>query len=210
MLHVHNVCKTLRGRRVLDDVSLVCEEGAITVLTGANGAGKSTLLKIIAGVMEPDRGALTIAGSDRAHAPGRARQALGYVPERANPPGHMTGEELLYLVRALKGAPPLADDIRAQLGIDAIANQRIERLSLGERRRVCLAAAMVGAPRLLVLDEPTNGLDVGGIAVLGELLRECKTRSAAVLLATHDVPFADSLADARLHLDRGQLVVPAQ
>ena len=207
-LLVDDVRKSLGGRRVLDEVSFECARGEITVLTGHNGAGKSTLLEIVAGIMEPDRGTVTIAGRDLARDPRRARQALGYVPEAANPPGHMSANELFDLVRALKGAAPLADELREQLGIEAVAGQRIARLSLGERRRVCLAAALIGEPSVLVLDEPTNGIDASGLVVLSGLLQERKSAGAAVLMATHDAGFAAELADMHLCLENGCLLPP--
>ncbi len=205
ILRVDEVRKTLGGRRVVDEVSFECAEAEITVLSGHNGAGKSTLLKMIAGVMASDAGCIEIAGHSLGARPRAARQALGYVPEAANPPGHMTGEELFQLVAALKQSAPLAGDIRDALAIEHIAKSRIERLSLGERRRVCLAAALIGDPELLVLDEPTNGLDVGGVKTLAELLSARRSAGAAVLLATHDAKFAESIADARLHMVKGRL-----
>ena len=206
ILTVEGLSKRLGTRRVIDDLSLACDGGQITILTGDNGAGKSTLLALIAGILQPDRGAIAIAGADHRRQPRAARRALGYVPEAANPPGHLTGDELFGLVCQLKQAPPLAVDIRAALAIERIADARIERLSLGERRRVCLGAALIGEPALLVLDEPTNGLDKDGIATLIELLRDRRTAGAAVLIATHDRAFADQLADVHMHLRDGQLI----
>lgn len=205
ILSVEDVYKR-RGRQVvLDDLSMTCEAGEITILTGDNGAGKSTLLAVIAGVLDADRGVVSICGTDLRRRPRAARQLLGYVPEAANPPGHMTGQELFALVSRLKQSALLGDDVRAALGLERLAHARIERLSLGERRRVCLGAALVGEPALLVLDEPTNGLDRDGVEILVSLLMERKDRDTAVLIATHDRAFADRVADVRLHLRDGQL-----
>ena len=205
MLEVSHLYKRLGGRRIIDDVSLTCDASEITILTGDNGAGKSTLLSLIAGIVAPDRGTVEIRGADLVRRPRRARRALGYVPEAANPPGHLTAEELFALVSRLKGTAPLASAIREQLELPAIAHARIERLSLGERRRVCLAAALIGEPSLLVLDEPTNGLDKQGSATLVELMRAHRERGAAILIATHDRAFADQIADVRVHLETGRI-----
>ena len=202
ILDVSDIRKRLGARRVIDDLSFSCDSGEITILTGANGAGKSTLLALVAGVMQPDRGTIVIAADDGARS---SRQALGYVPEAANPPGFLSGAELFDLVRQLKGAAALNEEIHRALGLGAIEHSRIERLSLGERRRVCLAAALIGDPALLVLDEPTNGLDVDGVSTLVQLLRDARERGAAILIATHDRAFADQVADVRLHLAGGQL-----
>lgn len=205
LLHVDTVRKRLGRRRIIDDLSLTCDGGEITILSGDNGAGKSTLLGLIAGILTVDRGSITIAGADLQRRPRAARRALGYVPEAANPPGYLTGEELFRLVARLKGAAPLSPDVRTALALDRIADARIERLSLGERRRVCLGAALVGDPAVLVLDEPTNGLDKDGVATLVSLLDERRSLGAAILIATHDRGFADEVADIRLHLQDGQL-----
>ncbi len=159
MLAVRDLQKRLGGRRVLDQLSLDCDAGTITAIVGPNGAGKSTLLAILAGVMEPDAGSVDIDGASITRQRTRARARLGYVPEAADPPPHLTVDELIALVVALRRAAPLAAEIRQQLGTEPLGHQRIDRLSLGERRRACLAAALVGDPGLLVLDEPTNGLD---------------------------------------------------
>ena len=194
MLRVHDVVKRLGGKRVLNRVSLELDGGALAVL-GANGCGKTTLLRVIAGVLPTDEGTVTIDGKPAA----RSRARLGFVPEAADAPAHLTVDELLALVAALRRAPALEADLKQRLGLDATAGQRIGSLSLGQRRRACLGAALVGAPPLLILDEPTNGLDPGGVELLGELLRD-QARRGAVLIATHDLPFADAIGARRLDL----------
>lgn len=204
ILNVESLRKRLGARRVIDDISLSCEAGEITVLTGDNGTGKSTLLALITGVMKADAGTVLITPeSDSGQR--QTQHPVSYVPEAANPPGYLTGAELFELVRQLKSAPPLAAEVHQALGLAAIEHSRIERLSLGERRRVCLATALIGDPALLVLDEPTNGLDVSGVATLVTLLLACRERGAAMLIATHDREFADQVADIRLHLADGVL-----
>ena len=191
-LRLVDVGKRLGGRRVLDKVGLELDGGALAVV-GPNGCGKTTLLRIVAGVLVPDEGDVLLDG----HRLDRAR--LGYVPEAADPPAHLTVDELLALVAALRRAPPLAPTRKAELGLDGIAGQRLGSLSLGQRRRACLGAALVGGPWLLVLDEPTNGLDPAGVDLLARLLREHAARGA-ILLATHDLAFADGLGARRLAL----------
>jgi ABC-type multidrug transport system ATPase subunit len=202
-----------RGRRrVLADVSLAAARGELVALVGANGAGKSTLLGAIGGVLAPDRGAVTVDGAsvwgaerDRR----RARRAIGYVPEAADPPGYLTCDEVLALVAATKRAPALAPALRDRLGLDPIADVRIDRMSLGQRRRACLGAALVGDPALLVLDEPDNGLDPSGADTLVAVLRERAQAGAAVLIASHDAALVDRLGARRVHLADGRVVDPA-
>jgi ABC-2 type transport system ATP-binding protein len=206
LLSVASISKRLGRRRVLVDVSFDCPAEKITCVCGANGAGKTTLLRIIAGVMEPDRGSIRLGGKAITGRHVAARRQMGYVPEGADPPGHLTVEELFALVAALKGAKLPESGLRERLGVDALAHLRIERLSLGERRRACLAAALVGDPAVLVLDEPTSGLDAGGARALADILCERRERGTAILIATHDAELVAELADLRLQLVDGRLV----
>ena len=203
------------GRRVLGDITLAARRGELVALVGANGAGKSSLLAAIAGVLAPDRGAVLVGGASVWGAERerrRARRAIGYVPEAADPPGHLTGEEVLALCAAVKGASPLDPALRARLLIEAggaIAVARIDRMSLGMRRRACLGAALVGDPAVLVLDEPDNGLDPGGVDTLVAVLRERAEAGAAVVIASHDEGLVDRLGARRVALREGRLADPA-
>ncbi|HUQ08590.1 MAG TPA: ABC transporter ATP-binding protein [Kofleriaceae bacterium] len=203
MIEVRDVTKRRGGRIVVDEVSFVVKGGEVAALVGANGAGKSTLLAIVAGSLAPDRGWVAIAGATS----GRRRQ-LGYVPEAADPPGHLTGGELLSLAAALRGAPPLDEQTRKRLGVETLDGHRIERMSLGQRRRACLAAALVGDPVALVLDEPDNGLDVDGLDALVELIAAATARNAAVLVATHDPAVRTRLGAREIVLDGGKVAAP--
>ena len=122
------------------------------------------------------------------------------MPEAGDPPPHLTVAELGALVAALKRVDAALPVERLQLA--GFLDQRIGSLSLGQRRRACLAAALLGDPWLLVLDEPTNGLDPGGAEVLAGLLREHTAAGGAALVATHDLRFADAVAAERLDLSR--------
>jgi ABC-2 type transport system ATP-binding protein len=194
-LRVRDLGKRLGGRWVLRRLSFTVDAGVAAIL-GANGAGKTTLLRLIAGVLEPDEGQVFLR--DRPVA--RARAEVGYVPEAADPPLHLTVAELLALVAALRRAPPLAGAVAASLGVDALAGQRLGSLSLGQRRRACVAAALVGAPWLLLLDEPTNGLDAAGAALLVRLVADHVAGGGCAVVATHDLAFADAVAARRIEL----------
>ena len=191
------------GRRVLGGLCLKAEAGEIVGVVGPNGAGKSTLLAIIAGALPPGDGevlieGISVWGPERERR--KARRLLGYVPEAADPPGHLIADEVLALVAAVKGSQPLESAVRTRLGIDPIAAVRIDRMSLGQRRRTCLAAALVGAPGLLVLDEPDNGLDPAGARLLAELIREQASSGVTVILATHDDGLMDAVGARRVPL----------
>ncbi|MBI4956133.1 MAG: ATP-binding cassette domain-containing protein [Myxococcales bacterium] len=204
-LVVTGIDKRLGGKVVLAGASLACARGELVALTGENGAGKSTLLRIVAGELLPDAGRMTLDGTplDTAHA--AARRELGYVPEGACPLPLLTVAELAALVAALKGAPPAPESLVLRLGVGPFLCERMGSLSLGQRRRACLLLALVGAPWLLVLDEPTNGLDAEGVAMLAELLAEHAGAGGAALFATHDLDFADGLGARRLALAGGRV-----
>ena len=202
-IDVHAVGKRRGGRWVLDDVSFTVEAGEVTALVGGNGAGKSTLLACAAGALEPDRGWIAIAGATS----GRRRH-VGYAPEAGDAPGHLTGAELWALVAALRGGPATrgVDDAAARLlGLAPLASMRLERMSLGQRRRAVLAAALIGAPPALLLDEPDNGLDAAGLDALATLVTREAARGAAVLVATHDPSVRERLAARTITLVDGRL-----
>lgn len=186
-----------RGSRiVLDELSLVVEAGEIVGLVGPNGCGKSTLIACIAGVLAPRDGRVTIGGASvwgsRADRQ-RARRALGYVPEGADVPGFLTATELWGLCAAARGIGPPTRELRDALGLDEVADLALERMSLGQRRRACLGAALLGPPALLVLDEPDNGLDAQRLAALVKLLKAHAAAGGATVLASHDAAWLDQL-----------------
>jgi ABC-2 type transport system ATP-binding protein len=188
------------GRVIIDDRSFEAAAGEVVGIVGKNGCGKSTLLMAVAGVLAPRHGRVTIAGAsvwgphkERL----RARRALGYVPEGADPPGFLHGGELWALVAATRSCPPPTPELRDALGLDELRDTPIERMSLGQRRRACLGAAFMGPPSLLVLDEPDNGLDVRRLEALVALVKRHAASGGACVLASHDAALIDQL-DARV------------
>ncbi|MEZ4401367.1 MAG: ABC transporter ATP-binding protein [Kofleriaceae bacterium] len=199
-IEARGLCKRRGGRWVVDELTFAVAPGEVVALVGGNGAGKSTTLAMVAGALAPDRGWVAIAGASSG-----TRRRVGYVPEGADPPGHLTGGELWALVGGLRGGAALAPAVADQLELRDLAGRRLDRMSLGQRRRACLAAALVGAPPALVLDEPDNGLDADGLAALAALVRAAATAGAGVLLATHDPAIRADLADRTLTLHDGVL-----
>ena len=197
--------KRYGGRFVVDGVSLRFAGPGVLVVRGENGAGKSTLLAMIAGVLAPDAGSVTLAGHDLASAREEALGALGYAPDRLDLPPELTTAELVKLVTILKKAAPPTADLLDRTGVRAFLNDRLGALSLGQRRRAAILVALVGDPALLVLDEPTNGLDVGGLSVLASLLEERTARGKSAIVATHDTAFGERIASASVTLRGGQL-----
>ncbi len=184
------------GRVVLDELALEANAGEIVGVVGKNGCGKSTLLMTVAGVLAPSDGRVLVDGAsvwgvarDRV----RARKALGYVPEGADPPGFLLGGELWAMCAASRGADAPSQDLIERLGLDELRDVALERMSLGQRRRACLAAALLGPPKLLVLDEPDNGLDARRTDALVAILKEHAAAGNASILASHDAGLLDQL-----------------
>lgn len=205
ILATSSLVKRYGGRVVVDGASLRFEGPGVLVVRGENGAGKSTFLSMIAGVLAPDAGRITIAGHDLASARERALRELGYAPDRLELPPELTVAEVVALVTTLKKAAPPDPALVERTGVRAFWGDRLGALSLGQRRRAAVLLALVGDPALLALDEPTNGLDVEGLEMLASLLRERVAAGRSAIVATHDAAFADRVADTRVHLRGGQL-----
>jgi energy-coupling factor transport system ATP-binding protein len=200
------------GRQALRGVSLDVRPGEFVALMGRNGSGKSTLLRHIVGLLKPDQGQVTVRGLDtRRAALGEIIQTVGYVPQD---PGTLLFNDTvtaeLAFTRRGHAMPPDPDaDARllARLGLGDVAGRDPRDLSVGQRQRVALAAILVAEPQLILLDEPTRGLDYEQKHELAALLLELKREGRAVMMATHDVELAASCADRVALLAEGQVVV---
>ncbi len=212
MLTVTNARKRLGARAVLDGVDLSCAAGDVALIRGPNGSGKSTLLRAISGVLELDGGDVVIAGHPLRRAPERAKEHLGYAPDGLESLPDLRAGELLSLVRALRSLPAelTGDEAEwhARLGFADLAPRRLLSLSFGQRKRVALVAAHSGSPALLLLDEPSSGLDAEAVATLVELIREGRSRGRCHVITTNDGDFAARLGGT-LHLFRDGRLLPA-
>jgi ABC-type multidrug transport system ATPase subunit len=211
MLEVEGVMKRLAGRRVLDGVSVSCASGEVCAILGENGAGKSTLLRVVCGTVEPDAGHVAIQGHELRGGGIAARRRLGYVPDATETLPDLLVEELVSLVCALKELPKnekLQAEIslwRDRLALTPTWGQRFQTLSFGQRKRTCTLMALLGDPWLLILDEPSNGLDPGGVELMVDLIAERQRQGKAVLLASNDLPFLSHLHAKRHRLENGKL-----
>ena len=192
------------GRRALADLSLAVEPGEAVALHGANGAGKSTLFHVLVGWVRPTSGTARLLGVDVREA--RARAPVGFVPERPAWPRRAPVTEVLERLGALSGlddAPRRVPPMLARLGLSDRAEDPVEHLSKGLRQRLAVAQALLHEPRILLLDEPLDGLDAESRTVIDAVLRERHASGTTVLISSH-LPDALAWCDRAVHLVDGR------
>ncbi|MEU7161166.1 ABC transporter ATP-binding protein [Streptomyces chrestomyceticus] len=198
--------------RASDGISLDVRQGEIFGLLGPNGAGKSTLVRQLTGLLRPDSGSVTVLGHDLVRHPERAARLLGYLGQESSALDEMTVALAVETTGRLRGLPAREaraerDAVVEELGLGDIAGRPLKRLSGGQRRLACFAAVLVGERPLLVLDEPTTGMDpVARRAVWAAVDRRRAERGATVLLVTHNVIEAESVLDRVAVIDRGKVI----
>jgi ABC-2 type transport system ATP-binding protein len=207
MIHVENLTKDYRGMRAVDGVSFTCEPGTVTGFLGPNGAGKSTTLRILTGLTPATAGAATIGGLRFTDLPNPGTQ-VGVLLDASAQHAGRTGREVLALGALTMGLPmSRVDDM---LGLVSLtggeAKRRIRNYSLGMRQRLGIAHALLGDPKVLILDEPANGLDPAGIHWMRSLLRTFADRGGTVLLSSHLLHEIQIIADELIVIGRGKIV----
>ena len=198
------VSKAYGKTQALDEVSLEVRPGEVLALLGPNGAGKTTLVKILVGLLAPDQGEARLFNEDPRNP--AARRRLGATPQESGFPPTLKVREVTELVRAHYQRPAKTKALLERFGLTELARRPCSTLSGGERRRLALALAFAGRPELLVLDEPTTGLDVAARRAAWREISDFKARGGGVLLTTHDLEEADALADRIAILHRGRLL----
>lgn len=205
------VSKSFGGRPVVDGVSFSVGRGACFGLLGPNGAGKSTTLKMIYGSVPPSAGLIRVEGVDVACRPKEARRRLGVVPQEDTLDSDLTVVENLLFHGRYCGLPHAearrrADEWLGRMGLGERGGEQVSLLSAGLRRRVVLGRALMNEPSVLVLDEPTRGLDAATRADYLEIVGRLKAAGTAVVLATHDLDEAAALCDAAALMREGRFV----
>ena len=210
MIDVQALSKRYPTRLAVDDVTFSVKQGEIVGFLGPNGAGKTTTMRVLTGFLPPTSGSARIAGHDVVAQSTEARAALGYLPESAATYPEMRVTEYLAFRARLEGVP--AGKVRARVDeaierclLGEVRQRRIDNLSKGYRQRTALAGALVHQPPVLILDEPTIGLDPVQIIRIRETIRQLG-RDRAVLLSTHILPEVEAVCDRVLIIDRGRIV----
>lgn len=198
MIRFHGVSFSYRsGAPVLKGVEFQIPAG-LTLLLGPNGAGKTTLLRVAAGIERPEKGTAELAGHDLWKEEVPARRTLAYVPEQPDLTPYASIRDVLNLVCRLRGVPlAVGTEALEKAGLAALGHSSIRELSMGQRRRAVLAAAWIGEPRVILLDEPLEGMDRVLRARILDWVGQCAARGAAIVIATHDLePYVESAARA--------------
>ncbi len=210
MVDIRQLRKTFGPIVAVDKVSLTVNRGEVLGFLGPNGAGKSTTMKMITGFLTPTKGTVTVNGFDIQDQPIEAKQSLGYLPEGAPAYGDMTPLRFLRFVGEMRGIRGAALDRRMsetiqQVNLDGVMHQSIDTLSKGFKRRVGLAQAILHDPSVLILDEPTDGLDPNQKHEVRELIKTM-AREKAILLSTHILEEVHAVCTRAMIIAKGQVI----
>jgi len=208
-IRVANLTKQFGAQRALDGVSFSVGKGEVVGFLGPNGAGKSTLMKILTTYYRADAGTAEVGGHDVEKEPGAVQRCLGYLPEHNPLYLDLYVREYLAFCASVYGvAPARIAEVIGQTGLGPEAGKKIGQLSKGYRQRVGLAAALLHDPEVLILDEPTTGLDPNQLVEIRKLIREI-SRDKTILLSTHIMKEVEAVCDRVLIINRGKLVADA-
>ena len=209
LVRVRNLRKDYGSIRALDGISFDVSRGDILGFLGPNGAGKTTAMKLITGFIDPDGGSVVVAGHDVASDPLAAQRRMGYLPENAPAYGEMTVDGFLRFVaeaRTLTDARGAIDRVVDMAALGTVRHQTIETLSKGFKRRVGLAQAMIHDPEVLILDEPTDGLDPNQKVLVQDLLANL-SQERCVILSTHLLDEAEKVCNRAVIISEGRILV---
>lgn len=206
-----NLRKSFGTVNAVDDVSFTIPEGGIFGFLGPNGAGKTTTIRMLTGVMKPDAGTVRIFGTDVHKDPIVAKLKMGAIPENGTVYSDLTAEQNILLTAKFYGMDPAdrkerAGEILSLLGLSERRNDFVRTFSKGMRQRISIACAIVHSPPLLILDEPTTGLDVYSRRLVIDIVRYMNQEGSTVLLTTHNIEEANALCSMINIIDRGKIV----
>ena len=210
MIRIDNLVKSFGAKRAVDGISFTVERGEVLGFLGPNGAGKSTTMRMITGFMPPTEGSVAVGGFDVAESPLEAKRLIGYLPENAAAYPDMTVEGFLNFAAELRGLSGSArrkglHRVIERCFLDSVLHQSIDTLSKGYKHRTCLAQALIHDPDVLIMDEPTDGLDPNQKHEVRNLIRELG-RNKAIVFSTHILEEVDAACTRAIIIDRGRIV----
>lgn len=208
VLRVEGLCKRFEKVQALDGISFECRRGELFGLLGPNGAGKTTTVRAICSIIKPDDGSIEVDGISVKEKPLETLKRIGVVLEDGKLYDRLTGEENMKLFAQLHGVPDIdnrIDELCKVLEFEEYRKRRFKKLSKGNKQKVLLGQALVIDPPLLILDEPTAGLDVPAQKVIRDLLKKIK-RDRTILYSTHIMSYAEELCDRLAIIDHGRII----
>ena len=211
MIRVEHLRKEFGAVVAVDEVSFEARDGAVTGLLGPNGAGKTTTLRMLYALMKPNRGTISVDGVDAVADPQGAQRHLGVLPDPSGLYPRMTAREHIHYFGGLQGVMGKAlqertDHLIKLLDMDSIADRRAGGFSHGERTKVALARAIVHNPKNVLLDEPTNGLDVMSTRAVRDIIRRLRSEGHCVVFSSHVMQEVSALCDTIIMIARGKIV----
>lgn len=211
LIETRDLTKRYGDKVAVDHVSFDVYAGEVFGFLGPNGAGKTTTIKMIVGLLQPTSGTVHVAGYDIQTQPRLAKASCGYVPDTPNLYAKLTGRELLHFVADLydldrNQAVRRADELLRMFELTSAADDTVDSYSHGMQQKTSLAAALMHDPKVLVLDEPTVGLDPKSARLIKDILRQLADRGAAVMLSTHILEIAERMCDRIGIINKGELV----
>jgi ABC-2 type transport system ATP-binding protein len=204
-VEVRDLVKTFAATRALDGATWRADSGRVTAVLGPNGAGKSTTIECLQGLQRPDSGSVRVLGADPWGADAEHRARVGLMLQDGGLPSMVKPPALLRHLAGLYADPLPPETLLSRLGIDGFAGTIVRRLSGGQRQRVALAAALIGRPEVVFLDEPTAGMDPHTRLEVWDIVREQADAGVAVVLATHSFEEADRVADDVVIMSHGRV-----
>lgn len=211
LIETSHLVKRYGEKLAVDDVSFQVNAGEIFGFLGPNGAGKSTTIKMIVGLLHPTSGTVKVGGYDVVTQSVQAKAACGYVPDEPNLYAKLTGRELMRFVGDLYGLDRAqtvrrSEELLRLFGLVEAANDTTDTYSHGMKQKTSLAAALVHDPKILILDEPTVGLDPKSARLIKDILRQIAERGAAVMLSTHILEIAQNMCDRIAIINQGKVI----
>jgi Cu-processing system ATP-binding protein len=203
MITINGLCKRYKSLQILDGIDLTIHRGRVTAILGANAAGKTTLIKCVLGLARPDSGIIAVDG--RPIDDGQYRAGVGYMPQIARFPENISGQDLLDMIIDLRGSSPASTEFIDQLELRPHLAKPLRTLSGGTRQKLNAVIALLFAPPVLILDEPTAGMDPISAGMLKDRLRVEAARGRTIMLTSHVISEVEEIADDIAVLSEGRI-----
>ena len=204
MIHIQDLHKSFGRNAVLEGIDLKIDQPGIYAILGPNGSGKTTLIKTVLGMVLPDKGEVEVLGRN-VRKDWKYRSELNYLPQIANFPGNLKVAELLRMIKDLRGSASTEEELIEQFGLQPFLDKKLSSLSGGTRQKVNIVIAFMFNSRLMILDEPSTGLDPNALLVLKEHLLGEKAKGKTILVTTHIMQFVEEMADEIIYLLEGNI-----